>query len=206
MNTNLKIKRIKTLIERLESGKNISLNSMARVIPHSALDKFKKDWEVERQPKKIVKPKAISKYENLIKIACFLYSKMEEYRLSLDKGHLANKFALKADLAFENALEFLKEQIQTESSSRMWIDRDLKDAEFDPFSIPRVIGSSSPECRVKRKTPYPTLSKKELKLRVLELALSELEPPVLEEFCETEKIIHFSPTKRREIDVSSFKF
>ncbi len=206
MNTNLKIKRIKTLIERLESGKNISLTSIARVISPSALDKFKKDWEDEKQSKKIIKPKAISKYENLIKIACFHYSKMEKYSVSLDKGDLASKFGIEAELAFENALEFLKEQIQTESSLRMWLDRDLKDAEFDPFSIPRVIGSSSPECRVKRKTPYPTLSKKELKLRVLELALTELEPPALEEFCETEKIVHFLPLKSREIDVSSFKF
>lgn len=206
MNTNLKIKRIKTLIERLESGKNVSLTSMARVITPNALDEFKNEWEDEKQSKKILKPNVISIYENLVKIACLHYSKMEKYRFSIDKGHLATEFALKADSAFEDALEFLKEQIHANSDIRMWIERDVKDAEWDPFSIPRVIGSSSPECLVKRKTPYPVLSKKELKLRALEIALSELETPVLASFCETEEIVHFSLPKRREIDVSSFKF
>jgi hypothetical protein len=86
----------------------------------------------------------------------------------------------------------------------MWIDREPDGSNLTPMGIPRVIGSSSFECLIKTKTPYPVITKKELKLRALELALSELTESSLEDLDVTEELVRFS--KPKTLDFSSFRF
>jgi hypothetical protein len=83
--------------------------------------------------------------------------------------------AHKADSAFEQAIEFITEAIKNDDQLRAWIDRDVSEATCDPIGIPRVIGSSSFECRNKSKYPFLALTKRHLKLGALSSALDELQ-------------------------------
>jgi hypothetical protein len=129
---------------------------------------------------------------------------MESYSSSPKKYHLAKKFAWKAEDHFEKAIEYLQELLQTDSNLRMWIDREPDGSNLTPIGIPRIIGSSSFECLVKAKTPYPVFTRRELKLRALESALSDLTEPSLESLDVKEEIVLF--LKPKNFDFSSFRY
>jgi hypothetical protein len=168
------------------------------------MKEFKTDWEYELSNRRVQKPTPLKTYERMIRVGSLHYQKMEIYSFTKDKNQLAKKFSDKAEDIFEKALEYLQEQLQTDSNLRMWIDREPDGSNLTPMGIPRVIGSSSFECLIKTKTPYPVITKKELKLRALELALSELTESSLEDLDVTEELVRFS--KPKTLDFSSFRF
>ena len=204
MKVETKITRIKTLIKRLEGGGDITTSSMNRVLTPVQLKEFKTDWEDELSNRRAKKPSQLKTYERMIGIGCLHYQKMERYSFTRDKNRLAKKFSDKAEDVFEKAIEYLVEQLQADSNLRMWIDREPDGSNLTPMGIPRVIGSSSFECLIKTKTPYPVITKKVLKLRALELALSELTESSLEDLDVTEELVRFS--KPKILDFSAFRF
>jgi hypothetical protein len=204
MKVNLRISRIKNLIDRLKGGEDVSTSSLSRVLTTDQFEHYQENWKDELSLRKIEKPREIKEYERRIKIASLHYQKMERVSLIKGKARLAREYSHKADDAFEKAYEYLIEQLQANSELKLWIDRDLDPSQRCPIGIPRVIGSSSFECLDKRKYPYPILTKRELKLQTLELALDELTGNDLEAHCEPIKIVHFSRSKN--IDFSSFRF
>jgi len=204
MKVDTKISRIKILIQRLDGGRDITISSMNRVLTPVQMKEFKTDWEDELSNRRVQKPTQLKTYERMIRVGCLHYQKMEKYSFTKDKNRLAKKFSDKAEDIFEKAIEYLVEQLQADSNLRMWIDREPDGSNLTPMGIPRVIGSSSFECLIKTKTPYPVITKKELKLRALELALSELTESSLEDLDVTEELVRFS--KPKTLDFSSFRF
>jgi hypothetical protein len=204
MKVDLRISRIQKLINRLEGGEDVSTSSLSRVLTTEQLENYQENWKDELSLRKIKKPKEIKEYERKIKIASLHYQKMDRFSLTQGKARLAREFANRADDAFEKAYEYLIEQLHANSELYLWIDRKPDPSQRCPIGIPRIIGSSSNECLVKGKTPYPIRTKKELKLQILELALLELTDNDLELKCEPTKIVHFSKT--RNFDFSSFRF
>ena len=204
MNIELRISRIKILIKRLEGGGDVTTSSMNRVLTPVQMKEFKTDWEDELSNRRAQKPSQLKTYERMIGIGCLHYQKMERYSFTRDKNRLAKKFSNKAEDIFEKAIEYLVEQLQADSNLRMWIDREPDGSNLTPMGIPRVIGSSSFECLIKTKNPYPVITKKELKLRALELALADLTESSLETLDVTEEIVRFS--KPKTLDFSAFRF
>jgi len=204
MKVDTKISRIKILIQRLEGGRDITISSMNRVLTPVQMKEFKTDWEDELSNRRVQKPTPLKTYERMIRVGSLHYQKMEIYSFTKDKNQLAKKFSDKAEDIFEKALEYLQEQLQTDSNLRMWIDREPDGSNLTPMGVPRVIGSSSFECLVKTKTPYPVFTKRKLKLRALESALSDLTEPSLESLDVTEEIVHF--LKPKNFDFSSFRY
>lgn len=203
MKTEKRIQRISELIQRLHQGDDVTNSSIRRVLSEDQFTKMISEWESEKSDRKPAKPEALKDYESMLKAALLHSSKMDRFHAS-GKSLLAKTYALKADQAFENALNFLEEATQNEPDLLMWIDRPLNEASCDPIGIPRAIGSESFECLNKAKSPYPTRTKREIKLEALQNALSTLKPPSLECFCEPEKIVHSG--KKPKIDTSGFKF
>ncbi len=204
MKAQLRISRIQKLIDRLKGGEDVSTSSLSRVLTTEQFEHYQENWKDELSLRKIKKPKEIKEYERKIKIASLHYQKMDRFSLTRGKACLAREFANRADDAFEKAYEYLIEQLHANSELRFWIDRDPDPSQRCPIGVPRIIGSSSFECLDKRKYPYPILTKRELKLQTLELALQELTKNDLEAHCEPIKIVHFSRSK--SIDFSSFRF
>lgn len=180
MNKQKRISRIKTLIARLETGLDVSIRSLSRVLTDKQLETLKSEWKEERLNRKVQKPLAIKKYEAMIKTAIFLCGRGDRMCFLKSPSHKIKAMFQKADRAFEQAIEFINEAIQNDGSLRPWLDRDIKDARCDPIGIPRVIGSSSFECQNKAKVPFLTLSKRQLKIQALETALQELESEPIE--------------------------
>ena len=180
MNMKMKIARIKDLISRLESGQTVSTRALSRVLTENQMATLEEEWKEEKSSRKVQKPLAIKKYETLIKNAILLYGRAERMCFEEVPAHKIKTMFHKADNAFELALEYLNEAIGSDGSLRLWIDRDPKEADYHPIGIPRVIGSSSFECQVKRKTPFPILTKRQLKTYALEQALEALEPKPIE--------------------------
>jgi hypothetical protein len=198
------IKRIQKLIDRLKGGEDVSTSSLSRVLTSEQFEHYQANWKDELSLRKFEKPRQLKEYERRIKIASLHYQKMDRFSFTIGKARLAREFADKADDAFEKAYEYLIEQLHANSELRLWIDRDPDPSQRCPIGVPRIIGSSSFECLDKRKYPYPTLTKRELKLQTLELALLELTKDDLELNCEPTKIVHFPKSKNH--DFSSFKF
>lgn len=203
MNTLLKIKRIKTLIARLESGDAVSTRALSRVLTEAQIKTLEEEWEEAKLNRKAAKPKAIKKYEALIKNAILLYGRGDRMCFEEVPHHKIKAMFYKADNAFELALEHLTEAINSDCSLRLWIDRDLKEANYHPIGIPRVIGSSSVDCRDKRKTPFPTFSKRELKIYALEDALAILESKPAET---EEKTVTFACPPRKDLNFEGFVY
>lgn len=204
MKVDLRISRIQKLIDRLEGGEDVSTSSLSRVLTTEQLEQYQENWKEELSLRKIKKPKEAKEYERRIKIASLHYQKMERFSFIKGKARLAREYSNKADDAFEKAYEYLIEQLHANSDLRLWIDRDPDPSQRCPIGVPRIIGSSSFECLDKRKYPYPTLTKRELKLQTLELVLLELTENDLELNSEPIKIVHFPRSKNH--DFSSFKF
>lgn len=203
MNLEKTITRIETLIARLESGSTVSNKALSRVLTQTQITALEEEWKEEKASRKLSKPKAIKQYEALIKNAILLYGRGDRMCFEKAPNHKIKAMFYKADSAFELALEHLTEAINSDSSLRLWLDRDLKDASFDPIGIPRVIGSSSFECQDKRKTPFPTLTKRQLKLYALEEALSLLEPKPNER---EEKTVTFGYPPRKALNLEGFVY
>jgi hypothetical protein len=204
MKVDLKIKRLKKLITRLEGGRDVSTSAISRILTKEQLNAYLEDWKEELSLRKIEKPKEAKEYERRIRIATLYYSKMDRFSLARGKARLAREFANKADSAFERAYEYLVEALHANPDLRLWLDREPDPSKRCPIGIPRIIGSGSFECLDKRRYPYPIRTKKELKLHTLELALLELTGDDLELKCEPDLLIPFSKPKNH--DFSNFKF
>lgn len=203
MNFNLKVKRISTLIERLENHETVTNRSLARVLTAEQIKALEDEWIEERASRKVVKPKAILRYESLVKTAVFLNGRMEKMCHLKSPHYKIKAMAHKADSAFEQAIEFITEAIQNDNQLRAWIDRDLSEATCSPIGIPRVIGSTSFECQNKSKYPFLALTKRHLKLGALNSALDELQAsPLVSE----EKVDVFIKRPQKIHNFEEFRF
>jgi len=176
MNSLIKIKRIRTLIGRLEAGEQVTPRDLKALISREDLEEIKLAWEEEKSTRDLTKPAAIKKYEKLLQKACSFYGLMLKYsNENSGNEYLASEFRHKADIAFENAIEFIREAEDRDENLQFWLDRDIYNKiGYDPISIPRVIGSRTYECQIKRKSPFPLQTKREVKLQVLEEILKRM--------------------------------
>lgn len=206
MRADQKIKRYKLLIHRLEAGIAISAWRLECALTQTEIKTIEDAWNEELQSRTVAKPVEVKRYEMLLQKACLYYAMMERYSAAIPKKpNLAKKYANKADLAFETAIEYLREMARC-SDIQMWMDRHVfGDISWDPISIPRVIGSKSVECLNKSKTPYPVITKKNIKILVLQEAIRKLENKTLEEFMVDPLPIPISRS-RKGLDFSGFHF
>jgi hypothetical protein len=203
MNLQMKISRIKTLIARLEAGETVSTRSLGRVLTEAQMLALEADWVEEKSLRKVTKPLDIKKYEAMVKNALLLNGRADRMHSLKTPAHKITALSNKAESAFLNAFLFLEEAIERDNSIRLWIDRDLENEAWDPIGIPRVIGSQSFECLQKQKVPFPVLTKRQLKIQMLEAALEVLEEKPEEKY-EVFPQVHLR--SRKELNFDGFKF
>ena len=203
MNLQKKIARIKILIARLEAGGTVSTRALARVLTKDQMNALEADWLEEKSLRKIAKPFAIKRYEAMIKTALLLYFRAEKSYGTKPSERTVTARYHKAEYAFEAAIMYLEEITSLNPDLMLWIDRNLSDASYDPYGIPRVIGSTSTECKDPRKVPYPMLTKRQVKILALEEALEALEDKPLVNWYES----HSTNLQRhKELCFDGFKF
>jgi hypothetical protein len=206
MRTENKIKKIIKIISRLKAKKQVRSDEISKVLSKSQLQDIERQLENYKFLNQLERPAAIKKYAEMIRIACIFYAKMEKYHRPPVNQVLSKKFSDKAESGFENALEFIREQISNDGELQIWLDRDYRDVRgFCPVSIPRAIGSDNAECLNKNKQPYPKTSKRNLLIEILESALCELQSDTLEKFM-VNPSVDFLAKKTRVGNYSEFKF
>ena len=116
------------------------------------------------------KPSDLKQYEEA-KQATFNYNRAEGY--SKGKHSTAKKFYNKSESLCEDALEILQEILHSDSTLRVWFDRDISfevggDLSADIVSLPRLVTSRSHE---KLSDDSRLTSKQSVKLAVVERAM-----------------------------------
>jgi len=203
MNLQKKISRINILIDRLEAGETVSSRSLVRVLSEAQISALEGDWLEEKSSRKVDKPFAVKKYEAMVKSALLLYGRADRMHFLKTPAHKITALSNKAHSAFLDAVLFLEEAIEIDECIQLWVDRDLKEASWDPIGIPRIIGSQSFECQRREKSPFPVLTKRQLKIQALEMALETLEPKPAGKLHD----LSFSCLQRRRaVNIEGFKF
>ena len=118
------------------------------------------------------KPSDLKGYEEKLKQATFNYNRAEGYS-SKGKHSTAKKLYNKSESLCEDALEILQEILHSDSSLRVWFDRDISFEvggylSADIVSLPRLVTSRSHE---KLSDDNRLTSKKSVKLAVVERAM-----------------------------------
>ena len=121
------------------------------------------------------KPSELKRYEEKLKQATFNYNRAEGYS-SKGKHNTAKKFYNKSESLCEDALEILQEILHSDSSLRVWFDRDISfevggDLSADIVSLPRLVTSRSHE---KLSDDSRLTSKQSVKLAVVERAIHNI--------------------------------
>ena len=206
MRTEKKCARINVLINRLDSGEDVSRSSLARVLTPEQMVGLDDAWKAEMASRKSSKPPELKKYERMLRAGALLYGKYEATHHKLPV-YESTRLIRSAEREMEKALEFAVELVEINSSFRMWFDRDPKEADFGaPASMPRVVTSKSHDNQSACKGVPFANSKRDLKLVALGEALAKLEPVGLEAFVEPKSVLRDSRSWREKSDFSGWKF
>lgn len=206
MNTNKKIKRINSLIERLCADNDVTRTSLKRVLTAKQFSELDKDWATEKASRKFQKPGLIMTYESMLRRGLLLYGKYEATHHKL-AAYDSRRLIESAESALEKALEFAQEMVQNTNSLQEWLDRDPKDCcGSAPASMPRVVTSKSADNQSALKKAPCTYSKKHLKLIALHNALEALQPNDLELISQEIKVSTFRSRRKLVMEFEGFKF
>lgn len=167
-----KIERIKTLIDRLENNQPVTRGSLLRVLGEAGICKLDKEWLLELNSR-TYKPKEIVEYSQRVKQGLIYYASGHKQSLRGD-AYKARKSFSKAESILENAVEYLRQVVTTDSSLRLWIDRDIDvsaSIEFCPEGIPRPTWSKSHYVRSRH---LFRVTKRELTMEILQKELDNL--------------------------------
>lgn len=196
MNNPKKIKRIKTLIERLEKNQSVSRGSLSRVLGEVGIRNLDMEWGLELKSR-TYKPKEILEYSKRIRRGLIHYALGDKQSLN-GHGYKATKSFHKAESILENAVEYLREVVSADPSLRLWVDRDVGfgiEVELCPVGIPRPIWSKTNN---KHRSTFPKVTKREIARGMLQ---TELEKLVGREPLE---LVNLGFRKKRSFDISSF--
>jgi hypothetical protein len=200
---------IEELIERIDSGKDVSRRRLFRAIGSTALAKMEKEWRAEVRSRGH-KPTEIVEYGRRLGIAMRKYGLADLY--SARRSPSAMKLAHAADSAFEDAYEYLVGALYAKPDLRMWLDRDVRPSvegfSFDPSGMPfpvwskniNCLGGGLPKLRIrdfKRAALHEALERQESRQRK-HLEVPSVEPPTLG--------LSRHPLRLRSHDFSGFKF
>ena len=121
------------------------------------------------------KPSDLKRYEEKLREATFNYNRAEGYS-SKGKHDTAKKFYNKSESLCEDALEILQEILHSDSSLRVWFDRDISfelggELSADIVSLPRLVTSRSHE---KLNDDSRLTSKQSVKLTLIERAMHNI--------------------------------
>ena len=166
-----KLEAIADKLKRGESVQNRQLQTWLSEKEYAQLEiELQEQLELRSELKD--KPSDLKRYEEKLREATFNYNRAEGYS-SKGKLSTAKKFYDKSESLFEDALEVLQEILHSDSSLRVWFDRDISfevggDLSADIVSLPRLVTSRSHE---KLSDDSRLTSKQSVKLAVVERAM-----------------------------------
>ena len=169
-------KKLQGIITDLENDRHVQNRKLQTWLSADEFALIDQYWQQELTHREIYKdkPHSIKEYESRLVKADFYFNRSEHYSLN-GNAVQAKKFAEMSQSEFERALERLQEIISLDLSLQMWFDRDTEsrpdnDIGIDTDTIPRIVTSRSPKCRVS----VGERTIRDVKLGVVQTALRNL--------------------------------
>jgi len=162
------------IADKLRRGVNVQNRQLQTWLTEEEYEQLEHEWQEQLELRSELKdkPSELKRYEKKLREATFNYNRAEGYS-SKGKHNTAKKFYNKSESLCEDALEILQEILRSDSSLRVWFDRDISfeiggDLSADIVSLPRLVTSRSHE---KLSDDSLLTSKQSVKLAVVERAM-----------------------------------
>ena len=166
--------KLETIADKLKRGENVQNRQLQTWLSEEEYEQLEYEWQEQLELRSELKdkPNELKRYEEKLKRATFNYNRAEGYS-SKGKHNTAKKFYNKSESLCEDALEILQEILYSDSTLRVWFDRDISfevggDLSADIVSLPRLVTSRSHE---KLSDDSRLTSKQSVKLAVVERAM-----------------------------------
>ena len=172
-----RLNKLEAIAEKLKRGENVQNRQLQTWLSEEEYEQLECEWKEQLELRNELKdkPSDLKRYEEKLKQATFNYNRAEGYS-SKGKRNTAKKFYNKSESLCEDALEILQEILHSDSSLRVWFDRDISfevggDLSADIVSLPRLVTSRSHE---KLSDDSRLTSRQSVKLAVVERAIHNI--------------------------------
>ena len=146
-----RLEKLAAIAEKLKRGKNVQNRQLQTWLSKEEYGQFEYEWQEQLELREELKdkPSDLKRYEEKLREATFNYNRAEGYSCK-GKQDTAKTFYNKSESLCEDALEILQEILHSDSSLRVWFDRDISfevggDLSADIVSLPRLVTSRSHE-------------------------------------------------------------
>lgn len=172
-----RLKKLEGIADKLTRGENVQNRQLQTWLSEEEYEQLEYEWkeQLELRDELKDKPSELKQYEEKLKQATFNYNRAEGYS-SKGKHSTAKTFYNKSGSLCEDALEILQEILHSDSTLRVWFDRDISfevgsDLSADIVSLPRLVTSRSHE---KLSGDSRLTSKQSVKLAVVKRAMHNI--------------------------------
>ena len=169
--------KLEAIAGKLKRGENVQNRQLKTWLSEDEYAQLEYEWkeQLELRSELKDKPSDLKRYEEKLREVTFNYNRAEGYS-SKGKHSTAKKFYNKSESLCEDALEILQEILHSDSSLRVWFDRNISfevggDLSADIVSLPRLVTSRSHE---KLNDDSRVTSKQSGKLAVVERAMHNI--------------------------------
>jgi len=172
-----RLSKLEGLADKLRRGENVQNRQLQTWLSEEEYEQLDAEWQEQLELRNELKdkPSDLKRYEEKLKQATFNYNRAEGYS-SKGKHSTAKKFYKNSESLCEDALEILQEILHSDSTLRVWFDRDISfevggELSADIVSLPRLVTSRSHE---KLGGDSKLTSKQSVKLAVVERAIHNI--------------------------------
>ena len=169
-----RLAKLEAIADKLTRGENVQNRQLQAWLGKDEYEQLEYEWQEQLELRSELKdkPSNLKRYEEKLKQATFNYNRAERYS-SKGKHTTAKTFYNKSESLCEDGLEILRELLRSDSSLRVWFDRDISfevdgDLSADIVSLPRLVTSRSHE---NLSDDSRLTSKQSVKLAVVERAM-----------------------------------
>ena len=172
-----RLAKLEVIADKLKRGENVQNRLLQTWLGEDEYAQIEAEWQEQIKLRKELKdkPTDLKRYEEKLKQVTFNYNRAEGYS-SKGKHSTAKTFYNKSESLCEDALEILQEILHSDSTLRVWFDRDISfevggDLSADIVSLPRLVTSRSHE---ELSDDSRLTSKQSVKLAVVERAMHNI--------------------------------
>ncbi|MDA8631070.1 hypothetical protein N9L29_00015 [Litoricolaceae bacterium] len=172
-----RLKKLEGIADKLKRGENVQNRQLQTWLSKEEYEQLGYEWQEQLELRRELKdkPSDLKRYEEKLREATFNYNRAEGYS-SKGKHNTAKTFYNNRESLCEDALEILQEILHSDSSLRVWFDRDISfevggDLSAEIVSLPRMVTSRSHE---KLSDDSRLTSKQSVKLTVVERAIHNI--------------------------------
>jgi hypothetical protein len=169
-----RLTKLEAIADKLKRGANVQNRQLQTWLSKEEYEQLEYEWQEQLELREELKdkPSVLKRYQDKLREATFNYNRAKGYS-SKGKHSTSKKFYNKSESLCEDALEILQEILHSDSSLRVWFDRDISfeiggNLSADIASLPRLVTSRSHE---KLSDDSRLTSKQSVKLAVVERAM-----------------------------------